>query len=225
MSEELIQVRVDDKRSVSAVRVTPDDPGMDWVVVYAPGAGSNIHDRFGRYLSQRLTSEGTVVVRFQFPYMEAKQRRPDPPGVLESTWRAVIQAARISDVNMVVAGRSMGGRIASQVVAQGAIAEALALFAYPLHPPGNPDRLRDGHLDKITVPTLFCSGTRDPFASPEELATAAAIVGGSRMHLLEDADHSFAPPKSSGRVQQNVWDEAIDAFLSWLGDIRRVGGQ
>ena len=209
MSEEHLQVRIDDKRSVSAIRVTPDNPGMNWVVVYAPGAGSNIQDRFGRYMSQRLTSEGAVVVRFQFPYMEAKKRKPDPPGVLEAAWRAVIQAARITGVNMAVVGRSMGGRIASQVVAKGAIAEALGLFAYPLHPPGNPDRLRDGHLDKITVPTLFCSGTRDPFASPEELATAAAIVGGSRMHLLEDADHSFAPPKSSGRVQQNVWQSML----------------
>ena len=222
MFEELIQVSIDDKRSVSAVRVTPDDPGKNWVVIYAPGAGSNIHDRFGLYLSQRLTSEGAAVVRFQFPYMEAKQRRPDAPVVLEATWRAMIQAARTTDMRLVVTGRSMGGRIASQVVAQDAIAEAIALFAYPLHPPGNPDRIRDGHLDKISVPTLFCSGTRDTFASPTELTRAAAIVDGSTMHLLDDADHSFAPTKSSGRVQQDVWDEAIDAFLSWLRDIQSL---
>ena len=220
MFEEHLRVGIDDERSVSAVRVTPDNPSMNWVIVYAPGAGSNINDRFGKYLSQRLQSEGAVVVRFQFPYMEAKQRRPDPPGVLEAAWRAVIHATRVTEVNMAVAGRSMGGRIASQVVAQGAIAQALGLFAYSLHPPGSPDRLRDGHLDKITVPTLFCSGTRDPFASPEELATAAAVVDGSRVHLLEDADHSFALPKSSGRVQQDMWDEAVDVFLSWLRDIQ-----
>ena len=102
----------------------------------------------------------------------------------------------------------MGGRIASQVVAQGTAVEALALFAYPLHPPGSPDRRRDKHLPEISVPTLFCSGTRDSFGSPNELKQAASTVGRSRVHLLEGADHGFRILKSSGRTEEDVWEEA-----------------
>ena len=110
----------------------------------------------------------------------------------------------------------MGGRYASRVVAQGAPADALALFAYPLHPPGNPERPRDGHFPDIRIPTLFCSGARDSFATPEELRTAAAEVPDATLHILEAADHGFAASRSSGRTRHDVWAEATQAFLDWL---------
>ena len=102
-------------------------------------------------------------------------------------------------VPVAIGGRSMGGRIASAVVASGVEVDALALFAYPLHPPGRPDQTRDGHLAAIGVPTLFCSGTRDAFATPEELNAAAAKVSAARFHIMEGADHGYSVLKSSGR--------------------------
>ena len=109
------------------------------MLVYAPGAGSNLNDPFGRYLAQHLAGAGISTVRFQFPYMEDRKRRPDPPRLLEETWREVIRIVRPSSGRLVIGGRSMGGRIASQVVAQGTKVDGLALFAYPLHPPSNPE--------------------------------------------------------------------------------------
>jgi hypothetical protein len=157
-------------------------------------------------------------VRFQFPYQEARRKAPDRNPVLEATWLAVIEAVHGPE-RLVVGGRSMGGRIASQVVAKGAAADALALFAYPLHPPGRPERRRDEHLSSIRVPALFCSGTSDAFASPEELAEAAALVPNSLVHLLESADHGFAVRKASGRTRNEVWQEAVDAMWEWLGSL------
>lgn len=200
-----------------------DAAGDRWVFVYAPGAGSNIEDPFGQFVAQELPAAGIAVMRFQFPYQERKQREgrgggPDPNPVLEATWRAALQKAReaMPLVRIAAGGRSMGGRIASQVVAAGERVDALGLFAYPLHPPGKPDQRRDAHLGLIAVPTLFCSGTRDAFATPEELGRVAAVVDGARVHLLNGADHGFAVPKSSGRTRAAVWREACEALLGLL---------
>lgn len=110
----------------------------------------------------------------------------------------------------------MGGRIASQVLAQGVQADALALFAYPLHPPGRPDTMRDEHLGAIKARTLFCSGTNDAFASPDELRSAAAKVKRATVHLLQAADHGYGAPRASGRTRAEVYDEAIAALVKFL---------
>jgi predicted alpha/beta-hydrolase family hydrolase len=155
-------------------------------------------------------------LRFQFPYTEAGRRAPDRPQILEATWRAAIAAAHNQATRIAVGGRSMGGRIASQVVAQGASVDALALFAYPLHPPGRPGQRRDAHLASIGIPTLFCSGTRDAFASPDELRSLAEQVPRAQLCLLPAADHGFSTPRASGRTRVDVWQEAAEGFLNWL---------
>ncbi len=209
-------VTLPDSRSITALRTEPAGSGAGWKFVYAPGAGSNVHDPFGAYLARQLPTRGIAVVRFQFPYQETGQRAPDRPPVLEEAWRAVIEAVRPEAGRLAVGGRSMGGRIASQVVAQGVDVDALALFAYPLHPPGKPEQVRDGHLSAIGVPTLFCSGTNDAFASPEELRSAAAKIKRVSVHLLEGADHGFNVPRASGRTREDVWAEAVGAMRKWL---------
>ncbi|MEX1255871.1 MAG: alpha/beta family hydrolase [Dehalococcoidia bacterium] len=219
MTETTLQIDVPGSGAVTAIRTEPEGDAVGWLFVYAPGAGSNVHDPFGVYACRRLAGEGIAALRLQFPYMEARKRGPDRPPVLEATWRAAIDAVRAPGVRLVVGGRSMGGRIASQAVAQGVEVDALALFAYPLHPPGKPEQLRDKHLPSITVPALFCSGTRDAFASPDELRAAAAKVPRSTVHLLEGADHGFAVPKASGRTRDDVWSEAVDELLAWLREI------
>ena len=175
----------------------------DILVIYAPGAGSNIGDPFGVFLSETLAGEQTECWRFEFPYMAAKRGAPDRLAVLEGAWQGVIeQAKRETGKRIVACGRSMGGRIASQVLAHGTAAAGLVLLAYPLHPPGRPDKPRSGHLPLLTVPTLFCSGTRDPYGTPEELKAAAALVRNAQVHFLEGADHGFAVLKASGERER-----------------------
>ncbi len=209
--------------AVSTLTTGPSRRGR-WTFVYAPGAGANLHDPFGAFAARDLSARGVTVVRFQFPYMEAGKKSPDRPPVLEAAWRAVIEDVRGEmkrGGRLCVGGRSMGGRIASHVVAQGVDVDALALLAYPLHPPGKPDQLRVEHLPRIKTPALFVSGTRDAFGSPQELRTAAKKVRGARLHLLESADHGFAVPKSSGRARDEVYAEAVEALVEWLA---RLGG-
>ena len=215
MNEESIQLSVGPHGSVTAV-VNAAVGASDWVFIYAPGAGSNINDTFGRYASDKLVEAGITTVRFQFPYVEAGRRRLDAPDVLEATWRAAIEQERLRASRMVVGGRSMGGRIAPQVVAKGVVVDALALFAYPLHPPGRPKQLRDRHLSAITVPTLLCSDTRDAFGTPEELNEASGKIPFHNVHFLDGGDHGFTPLKASGLTRQDVWWEAVEAMLDWL---------
>jgi predicted alpha/beta-hydrolase family hydrolase len=213
------QIEVAGRGAVSAVLTEAAD--ARWLFVYAHGAGASIDDPFGSCCADYLPSHGISVMRFQFLYKERGRSGPDPNRVLEETWRAVLARAReLSRGSRIVAGgRSMGGRIASQVVAAGEAVDALALFAYPLHPPGRPAQRRDEHLHDIDVPTLFCSGTRDDFATPQELGEAASLVKGSRVHLLEAADHGFTPRKAPGRKREHVWQEACDALVAFLGGV------
>ena len=215
-TEETISIAVSDSQSITAIKTLPGGPSAGWLFVYAPGAGSSLNDGFGKYASGKLVEEGLGTLRFQFPYSEAGKRRPDPPALLEATWRAVIDTARSEKLRLVVGGRSMGGRMASRVVAQGVEVDALALFAYPLYPPSDPSNWRIKHLPDIKVPTLFCSGTRDTFGTPKELEQAASLVPHSKLHLLEGADHGFTPLKSSGRKREDVWAEAVSVLIDWL---------
>ena len=201
-------------KTLSARQSLPDAQGA--MVIYAPGAGSNINDPFGAFLSDYLAEAGISMVRFQFPYMEASKRRPDSPALLEETWREIIGLCRSSHRKLVVGGRSMGGRIASRIVAAGTPVDGLYLFAYPLRPPNNPAQPRNGHFPDISVRTLFCSGTRDSFGTPEELQAAATNVPNATVELLEQADHGFDVLKSSERTPQDVWSEAGGIMLSWL---------
>jgi predicted alpha/beta-hydrolase family hydrolase len=219
--EETERLTLPDGRSVTSLWTPATDGSARWTFVYAPGAGSNVHDPFAALAACDLAPHGIAMLRFQFPYSEAGKKAPDREPVLEDTWRAAIEYARGRAGRLVVGGRSMGGRIASHVVAQGAAVDALALFAYPLHPPGRPERRRDAHLSTIAVPTLFCSGTNDAFASPDELQALTKIFRGSRLHLLDGADHGFAVSKSSGRTRHDVWIEAIGELRQWLASLAR----
>jgi predicted alpha/beta-hydrolase family hydrolase len=189
-----------------------------WRFIYAPGAGSHVNDPFGTYACQTLVARGIAAVRFQFPYQEAGLRRPDRPAVLQETWRAVLGAVREPGVKTVIGGRSMGGRVATLIVSAGAEVDGLVPFAYPLHQPGHPEKARVEHLPAITVPTLFVSGTRDGFGTPEEIAAAADLVPDSTLHILDGADHGFTVLKRSGRSKEEVYAEAVHSLLAWAAD-------
>jgi uncharacterized protein len=222
MRERSFTIHIGEHGPVSVLETLAGERRAGSLLVYAPGAGSNIHDPFGAFCSRELAGAGIDTWRFQFPYMEAGRRGPDRPPVLEQTWLAVLKLALEGPQVTVAGGRSMGGRIASQVVAgENQSVAGLALFAYPLHPPGRPERLRAAHLPLITVPALLCSGTRDAFGSPDELTAAAALVPDARIHLLEGADHGFNVLKSSGRTRSDVWREAVTTLLDFIRSLDR----
>lgn len=189
------------------------------VVVLGHGAGGTRRTPMLVALAEALVDSGRAALLYNFPYSEAGRRRPDPPKVLEATARDAASVARekAGASRVVMGGRSMGGRIASQVVAAGASADGLAFLAYPLHPPGKPETLRDAHLPSIAVPMLFVQGTRDAFAREDLLRELMDRLGDrAEHHPVEAADHSFRVLKRSGRTPGDVDAEVGDTLLSWL---------
>jgi predicted alpha/beta-hydrolase family hydrolase len=183
--------------------------------VCAHGAGGNMHDRGMEAVAKELRGRGLDVVRFNFPYSEKKSGRPDPMPVLRSRIEEVVAQARAS--RTIIGGRSMGGRAASMLAADGFGVDGLLLLAYPLHPSGKPEQLRDAHLPRITMPTLCLNGTRDALCRRDLMDAVVPHVGANfQMHWLEGADHSFHVLKSSGRTDADVMSEIGDATQRWL---------
>ncbi len=189
------------------------------VVVLGHGAGGNRHTPMLVALAGALADSGRAALLYNFPYAEARRRRPDPPSLLEEAARAAGRLAlEATGARAIVhGGRSMGGRIASQVVAAGERADGLAFLAYPLHPPGQPERLRDAHLPRIAVPMLFVQGTRDAFAREDLLQrTVSALAPRAELVQVADADHSFRVLARSGRSAGDVLALVTAALVSWL---------
>jgi predicted alpha/beta-hydrolase family hydrolase len=203
----------------------PPTSGAEQVVfVCAHGAGGNMSDRSLLAAANALRGKGFGVVRFNFLYKERGSGRPDPMPKLMATVSAVVDRTRseLQPHRLIIGGRSMGGRAASMLAADGFDAEGLLLLAYPLHPPGKPDQLRDAHLPRITMPVLCFNGTRDEFCTPELMARVLTTVTAPwTMHWLDGADHSFHVLKSSGRNDAAVLAEMADASEVWLRSIVR----
>jgi hypothetical protein len=189
------------------------------VVVLGHGAGGNRKTPMLVALATSLAESGRAALLYNFPYAEARARRPDPPAVLEATTRAAAALAREASGarHVVHGGRSMGGRIASQVVAQGEPANGLVFLGYPLHPPGQFEKRREAHLPQIAAPMLFLQGTRDAFARADLLDALMARLGATaELHRVEHADHSFGVLKRSGRSPADVLEEVRGTLLGWL---------
>lgn len=194
------------------------------VFVAAHGAGGSMMDRAMGSVTATLRRHGFGVVRFNFLYKERKSGRPDPMPTLMRTFSAVVDRTRAElggDAGpLVIGGRSMGGRAGSMLAADGFDADGLLLLAYPLHPPGKPDQLRDAHLPRISMPVICFSGTRDPFCTPEIMRRVVTTVHTSwEMHWLEGADHSFHVLKSSGRTDADILAEVGTASERWLAGL------
>lgn len=189
------------------------------VVALGHGAGGTRRTPFLVRFAEALAASGRRVLLYNFPYSEARRRLPDKPPRLEATVRAVSDCARerLGAARVVLGGKSMGGRMASQAVAAGTAADGLVFLGYPLHPPGQPVRLRDAHLDALRVPLLFVQGTRDAFAQWDLLEGVLARLGTrATLHTVSDGDHSFAVPKRSGRTAGQVEAEIVTAVRTWL---------
>jgi hypothetical protein len=176
---------------------------------------------FMREMAQALSTGSLRVVRFEFPYMQESRKthswaRPDPPGVLESTWLNVIEQVG-KPGELVIGGKSMGGRIASMVADRAGV-RGLVCLGYPFHPAGKPATLRVAHLEKLATKTLICQGTRVTLGSREDVA-GYKLSNAITVTWLEDGDHSFKPRKSSGRTYAQSFQEAVDAIIEFCGSL------
>lgn len=188
----------------------------------AHGAGGHKDDRGMMQLDKALGSRGFEVVRFDFPYREAGSSRPDLMPVLKESIAFVVARVREERTpkRLIIGGRSMGGRAASMLAAEGFACDGLLLLAYPLHPAGKPEKLRDAHLPRIRVPVLCLNGTRDALCRRDLMEQAVAAVQARwTMHWLEGADHSFHVLKSSGRTDAQVLEEVGEASEGWLHSV------
>lgn len=216
-----------ERLSVGEAGVMLDRPASDRgspAVVLAPGAGSDAASPFLAAVARGLAQRAHPVVRFDFAYRLAGRRRPDPPARLRAQWLEVVAAARArlgANRPLVVGGRSMGGRIASILVAEGLDVTGLCLLGYPLHPVGQPQRLRTEHWPRIRVPTLFVQGDRDALAPLDTLERerAARLVNApSKLHVVRGADHSFTTRKSD-RAPSHVHAEVVAVVAGWLSGL------
>jgi predicted alpha/beta-hydrolase family hydrolase len=228
MEPHSLQITISDDERVSALLYLAGKRNRAGVtVILAHGAGANQLHPFMRLFASGLAERGFDVLTFNFQYMEQGRRVPDPKAQLESCYRAVIEAARnnkkLKENRLVIGGKSMGGRIASQVAAEGAQkVAALVFLGYPLHPPGRPDKLRDAHLPQIKAPMLFVQGSRDAFGSPDELrATIKKHHLPATLHVVEGGDHSWKVPKGLGISQEQVFAASLNAMASWIQKLAR----
>jgi predicted alpha/beta-hydrolase family hydrolase len=178
--------------NVSTAWIAPK--GSVATLVLAHGAGAGMDHPFMAGFSRAIAEAGVSTLRFNFPYVEAGKRSPDPERVLREAWLAAFTAAasKAGSRSVLAGGKSLGGRIASMCVADGMPADGLVFLGYPLHPPGKPERIRDEHLYRITVPMLFVQGTKDPFATPALLAKVLRKLGDrATLEPVEGGGHSF----------------------------------
>src|SRR6266576_158141 len=220
-----LKVAVNDSESVTALLYpAPKKNRTRVTIVLGHGAGADQMSGFMRMAAEGLAARGLDAMTFNFLYKEQGRSVPDPKARLESCYRAVIDAAlqhkKLKGNKLVIGGKSMGGRIASQVAAaEGNRVAGLVCLGYPLHPPGRPDKLRDEHLKEIKAPMLFVQGSRDPFGTEDEIR---AIIKKHRLpatlYPIERGDHSFKVPKTL-KPQQQVYEEVMDEVARWCREL------
>lgn len=207
---------------VSALLHLP--PAARACYVMAHGAGAGMHHPFMNAAACELGTLGIGTLRYQFPYMERRSRRPDPPALCHATVRAAVaEAGRLAPaLPLVAGGRSFGGRMTSQAQALAPLpgVRGLAFLGFPLHPAGRPADSRADHLSRVQVPMLFLQGTRDALAE-RALVEALGARLGLRASIVwaPDADHSFHVPARTGRTDADVRSELLQALSRWVGTL------
>ena len=219
MSVDPITIPVDAGQTVSALWQTPDSPTA--CLVLAHGAGAGMTHPFMAAVADGLQARAVATLRFQFPYMETRSKRPDRPALAHATVRAAVAAAvRLAPgLALFAGGKSFGARMTSQAQAEAPLTpvRGLIFLGFPLHPAGKPADDRARHLAQVRVPMLFLQGSRDTLADPTLLArTLEALAPAPTLELFDNADHSFHVPKRSGRTDNEVLHAVLDAAVSWM---------
>jgi predicted alpha/beta-hydrolase family hydrolase len=188
-------------------------------LVVGHGAGAGQNSPFMVRTAEGLAARGIATATFDFPYMTARRSVPDRPPVLEQAWRDAIQQARseLRGLPLFIGGKSMGGRISSQVAAQGEEGLAgLVFLGYPLHPPGKPEQRRDAHLPAIAAPMLFVQGTRDAFGTADEIRALMPKLQRATLHEVTGGDHSFKVSGKGAPKPEVVLNQILDFVKSWM---------
>jgi len=194
--------------------------------VFAHGAGAGMSHIFMEQIATGLYARGIATLRYQFPFMEKGSKRPDLPAVAHAAVRAAVAEAskRCRALPLIAGGKSFGGRMTSQAQAMQRLAgvDGLALLGFPLHPPEKPAITRADHLSDVNIPMLFVQGTRDKLAEPGLLKSVTKALGKlATVHMIDQADHAFHVPARSGRNDDAVIVDILDAFARWID---RVAG-
>ena len=216
---ESLRINVDAQRSVSALLLQPNDPVACFV--FAHGAGAGMNHPFIDNAARALFDRRLATLRYQFPSMEARSKRPDSPAVAQATVRAAVGVAtqRCPDLMLIAGGRSFGARMTSQAQAASPLpnVRGLVFFGFPLHAVGKPSTERAAHLFEVSIPMLFLQGGKDKLAELPLVRTVTKKLGTrATLHIFNEADHSFHVPKQSGRADKDVIDEAADVVVDWL---------
>ena len=228
---EKLTVDVNDKEAVTALlysAVKKIRAGL--TVLLGHGAGASQTSGFMRMFAKGLAARGLDVMTFNFVYMEQGRSVPDQKHKLEGCFRAVVETAlrhkKLKNNRVVIGGKSMGGRIASQVMAGedresfASDVAGLVFLGYPLHPPGNPAKLRVEHLEHVKKPMLFVQGTRDALGSPDEIKPHIKnLRPAAKIHEIEGGDHSFKAPKKFGLAQEQIFETSMDEIDRWVRSI------
>jgi uncharacterized protein len=218
---------------LSALRYAAADPDAP-VLALAHGAGAGQRSPFMSAFAEAMRARGVTTVTFDFPYIQHRRRAPDRPPVLEAAWRAVVDGitvrlkadttgitVRLRADTLVIGGKSMGGRIASHVLADPAHPlpgiRGLVLLGYPLHPPGQPDRPRVAHLPHLATPTLVVQGSHDSFGTEDEVRQAFnAVPAPVEWLVVPGGDHSFKVPRRAGPTMDEVLQRVYDTVAAFV---------
>ena len=203
-----------------------EEPLGESVVVLGHGASTHMEHRTMVNLAREFRARGLHVIRFNFLYTEKKKGPPDRMPRLTECFAAVVAAARerVQPRRLLLGGHSMGGRAASMMAAEGFACDGLLLLAYPLHPSGQPEKLRDAHLPQIRQPVLCLNGTRDELCQQDLMQQVVEKLPPTwTMHWLEAADHGFHVLKRSGRTDEDVLSEIGEVSHEWVSRVL-VGG-
>jgi uncharacterized protein len=225
---ERITIAGDDGIEVSGLLQTPSRARACYVLAH--GAGAGMDHPFMRSIAAELDRRGIATLRYQFPYMEKRTKRPDSPPVAQATVRAAAVAALrlLPGVALFAGGKSFGGRMTSQAQAKAPLqgVRGLAFLGFPLHPAGHPSQDRAKHLFDVKIPMLFLQGTRDALATLDQLEPVCRALGARvTLRLFADADHSFHVPARSGRTDAQVRGEMLDALAVWIDGVIAGSGR
>jgi len=224
-----LTIRVSDSGGdVEASLLRPDD--ARWLLVLAHGAGAGMHHPFMESLARELAACRVASLRYQFPYMQQRRKRPDAPAMLTATVRAAVIAASeaASDLPLLAGGKSLGGRMTSLALAEERTAtkadatrvRGVVFFGFPLHPPGRPGTQRAEHLARVQVPMLFLQGTRDTLADLALVRPVCTqLAPRSTLYVVDTADHSFHVLKRSGKIDADVLRELARTVASWADSL------
>ena len=222
---EPVRIIIDDATRVSGLLQAPLEAHACFVLAH--GAGAGMAHPFMAAIAAGLAERGIATLRYQFPYMERGGKRPDPPKLAQTTVHAAVREALrlLPNILLVAGGKSFGGRMTSEAQAKAPLpgVRGLAFLGFPLHPAGHPSQDRGQHLFNVHVPMLFLQGMRDALADMRELIPLWEALG-ARASLKEfpEADHSFHVPVRSGRTDEQVRIELLDAFAAWIETLETI---